>query len=481
MNELITTKRLQTLIATDADMDEAFVQVFLKEMVELIIEVINKGDEVVVDGLGTFRRVTVSGGQNTRLVFFPDRSMKEGVNAPFAQFEPFIICQGDIANSHQIQHDSEQNHVEHSMDLAEISPKSESRVNQDEKRNIEQIGKESIPSDRPGNLIPEDESGLLKDQALSEEPIYSSVVTSIDSEESATIQEKSAMDKKVEKAESREYQQNMHQIEEPVEVSDGNGQLTERIDKTVDEVMDEDDEPEETCATGACGKVSSHLSSKRYGLWAVIILLAVCIVGTMVYFFIRIYQNEKASESTEQIAPVVVSQYRTMDTVDLSTGLSDSYTEPIGSGKVQENAAPASNLSTSPETPSEHVEQAPSKVPDDIENEDVETGRDASRNLNKNKTQKSQIHSKHFTKPSLSQFPLEVVLQSGERLTLLSLRYYGHKAFWVYIYEANKSKYPDPDNIPAGASLRIPSPAILGINPDDSVSIQKALDRASKL
>jgi len=44
----------------------------------------------------------------------------------------------------------------------------------------------------------------------------------------------------------------------------------------------------------------------------------------------------------------------------------------------------------------------------------------------------------------------------GNRLTILSKRYYGNKDFWVYIYEANKERISDPDNIAIGTLIRIP-------------------------
>jgi nucleoid DNA-binding protein/nucleoid-associated protein YgaU len=49
-----------------------------------------------------------------------------------------------------------------------------------------------------------------------------------------------------------------------------------------------------------------------------------------------------------------------------------------------------------------------------------------------------------------------VTFKEGSRLTLLSLKYYGNKLFWVYIYEANKNKITNPDDIGAGTRLMIP-------------------------
>lgn len=47
-------------------------------------------------------------------------------------------------------------------------------------------------------------------------------------------------------------------------------------------------------------------------------------------------------------------------------------------------------------------------------------------------------------------------LGQGVTLTNISKKYYGHKDFWVYIYEANKDRIKNPDNISVGTSIRIP-------------------------
>jgi nucleoid DNA-binding protein len=62
----------------------------------------------------------------------------------------------------------------------------------------------------------------------------------------------------------------------------------------------------------------------------------------------------------------------------------------------------------------------------------------------------------------------------GSRLTLLALKYYGHKVFWVYIYEANKDKIHNPSVIPVGTKINIPKldPAL--IDKHDARSFQKA-------
>lgn len=72
-------------------------------------------------------------------------------------------------------------------------------------------------------------------------------------------------------------------------------------------------------------------------------------------------------------------------------------------------------------------------------------------------------------------------LGKGEFLTTLSLRHYGHKAFWVYIYDANKDIIANPDNVEAGIVVTIPPREKYGIEATDTASINKALGIAASL
>ena len=59
-------------------------------------------------------------------------------------------------------------------------------------------------------------------------------------------------------------------------------------------------------------------------------------------------------------------------------------------------------------------------------------------------------------------------------LCSMSRKYYGHYAFWVYIYLENKSIIKDPNNIAIGTTLVIPPADKYGIDKNDPASIAKA-------
>lgn len=78
--------------------------------------------------------------------------------------------------------------------------------------------------------------------------------------------------------------------------------------------------------------------------------------------------------------------------------------------------------------------------------------------------------------PSSSAEVIERVrLRPGDRLSRLALKKYGHKAFWVYIYEENRAQLKNPDNIPVGAVITLPAASKYQINASDTNSVNKAL------
>lgn len=75
----------------------------------------------------------------------------------------------------------------------------------------------------------------------------------------------------------------------------------------------------------------------------------------------------------------------------------------------------------------------------------------------------------------------KVKIETGSRLTLISLEYYGSKIFWVYLYDYNKAAIKDPNNIPVGTEILVPDPSLYGINKYSRASIDKAAARQTEI
>lgn len=68
----------------------------------------------------------------------------------------------------------------------------------------------------------------------------------------------------------------------------------------------------------------------------------------------------------------------------------------------------------------------------------------------------------------------KVRIEQGDRLTLISLEYYGSKVFWVYLYQHNKKIISNPNNVPIGTVVEVPAPETYGIDVHNKASVAKA-------
>lgn len=83
-------------------------------------------------------------------------------------------------------------------------------------------------------------------------------------------------------------------------------------------------------------------------------------------------------------------------------------------------------------------------------------------------------------RPDSKMFVAETV-QPGVTFYDLAEKYYGNKDFWVYIYLANKSEVPYPDDLSSGMSVVIPQAEALGIDADDPASVAKAKELSASV
>ncbi len=85
------------------------------------------------------------------------------------------------------------------------------------------------------------------------------------------------------------------------------------------------------------------------------------------------------------------------------------------------------------------------------------------------------------TKSNVAIDPIETIeiiqMVAGKTLRLVALDKYGSREFWVYIYLKNKDKIKNPDLVPVGIELVLPSKTEYNINTNnpESVSLAKKL------
>ena len=77
--------------------------------------------------------------------------------------------------------------------------------------------------------------------------------------------------------------------------------------------------------------------------------------------------------------------------------------------------------------------------------------------------------------------PVRETMRAGGWLTTWARNYVGHKAFWVYIYEENKDVIKNPNQVPIGTRLTIPSASKYDIDANNRTSVENAKALAAKI
>lgn len=85
---------------------------------------------------------------------------------------------------------------------------------------------------------------------------------------------------------------------------------------------------------------------------------------------------------------------------------------------------------------------------------------------------RQRLHNAHRSQGPQTE---EIILSSETNLMDIAKQKYGHSAFWVYIYEENRELLPIPTSPKPGLRLRLPAARKYGIDPNDTLSVSRAL------
>jgi|GEM_PF-896881 hypothetical protein len=91
------------------------------------------------------------------------------------------------------------------------------------------------------------------------------------------------------------------------------------------------------------------------------------------------------------------------------------------------------------------------------------------------KKEDSSKHKGNVVTDSQANVPEEIEIGADQSLAAIAKRKYGHRAFWVYIYEENREHIHNPHNIPIGTRLSLPPAKKYNIDPNNTKSVEQAL------
>lgn len=439
MNERLSLQDLIDLLAKKQEITKKEAEVFLRELIAVISETIESNESVKIKDFGTFKLVKVNARKSVdvntgeaieiaahyKLSFTPDKLLKEAINRPFAHFESVVLEEGvsfdniEKDETINIEEADEEEDVSVDEDTNEVSPTPTADSHQVENEDFTpELVSEDTTIIETENTAPHTEEKQVEEINNREEETRQSDNEAITPNETENIPE--PITDEVSEERILEYKQ---RIEEAKLAAKEKDLEYERLVKE----------------TKQAAKRRKKFASLGFFIF---LIIAAFLIGGLYFQEIARFLTEGpiGNGNTAMVADNQNIDEQKTDTLAVSS-------DSIAKAKEQDSIA----IATEKTLPSE--------------------------NSIKPQTQKTE-------QPTATRgnTPLAIItIEPGNTLRNISLKYYGHKSFCVYIYEENKDKIKNINNIPLGTKLTIPSPSKYGINLQDQASLDKAKAKEREL
>ena len=483
MNNKLTIQELATLLSVKSGKDVYETERFIREFITVVSEGLFSDKMVKVKGLGTFKIVLVEDRESIHVntgerilipahykcSFLPDNELKELVNRPFSIFETTEI--GDAASFQDMEmaDDSDEDDVDSDLesdaneDGEDLSlPKSsvtENRINGFlDKEMTEEL---ADPEDLPEIHSPE--------EALTVDKQPNGQIDTVDSPVSDDSPEEVSEPYNEETIEMENLKE-----EDTIEVED-----SINMDETLSEEIDES--PEADLASEVVDTIPDLQANE---------------LTPEIESSSQVDNQDKEKEQTENREEIIRAKLASLSAKDPvafvapeakpkkrrkhgRTATKTFFYIIVGGLLVTasvalffyfqslevRNAVPimiesVSAIPTETPAPTDSVFDESDSIPSNEKDSVPEVVSEPQGTM-----QTEQVKTKYMD---------TVVIQTGDRLTLISLKYYGHKIFWVYLYLANKESIPNPNSVAIGTQIHIPVPETYNIDANDEQSIRKA-------
>lgn len=457
MDEKLSIYDIAEILTAKTGREKADIETFIETLIAVINDVITHNGVVRIKGIGSFKVIPVKEREsihvNTgerivipahhKLSFLPDKILKEKINRPFAFFEAIETneTENNETASSGLSNDDEEDENDEPITAEEPVQKPVREVT----KATEDIAPK--PEENPAPLLVLPSEDEIKEG-------YKMTDKEIEKEPDDGPSEERAIGSHRASAANRETLQKSTIIPIKQEIMSENNERKEQH-------VNETPKSHPVAKPVVKKKKKETSNTSLYVILALLLLLLG--VGIFYYFYYDRLSYEEFNSTTQHT-----------QTTD------DSFLLPGDSAAVQESEK-SENVDTSGVTASGTNEStATSPVASTSSTRKEQTASTASTSSKKTTPQQTKPATDTSTS-SDHNVMARVKVASGERLTLLAQKYYGNKVFWVYIYDFNKAKIPDPDRVPAGMEILIPAKEVYAINAQSSASIAQAKELQSKI
>lgn len=456
MNNKVTFPELVEQVAQYANTSKRMSELFLKELFATISQSLIDGESVKVKGIGTFKLTEVSPRKSVdvntgeeieipghkKLSFAPDKDMAEAINQPFMHFETEIL-DDDVT-------DDQLTAIDAGVPTeapAEAAPVEEETAATEPPAAEAPVAAEEEVVMPPVFVAPVEEPEPEEAEAEAEAPVEPSEEVPAEEETPAEVPAQESIDEPEEEAVSEEESEIEEEAEpeavaEPedeAEVAEAEGEPEAETEMVSEELADE--------------RVGQEIDKRRITRRSLLEGFVVGVVTTLIVtlFAYRLYLM-KGYEATPADEEPFVEHVSTDSVATPEQALAENSTE-----------ADADKQKTAEEQ--KKADEEKKKAEDEKKKAEEEK-------------QKAEA-----AKPTTANVAVGTTdtIKPGTNLYRMSRKHYGSDKFWVYIYEENKAKYPNPNTIPVGAVLHVPQLEKYGAKAGDPASIATAKKKQAEI
>lgn len=451
MNNKVTFPELVEQVAQYANTSKRMSELFLKELFATISQSLIDGESVKVKGIGTFKLTEVSPRKSVdvntgeeieipghkKLSFAPDKDMAEAINQPFMHFETEIL--DDDVTDDQLA----------AIDAGEPTeaPAADTPV-------------EEETDDTAAAEAPVAEAPVATEEEVVMPPVFVAPVEEPEPEEEET--EAEAPVDPSEEVPTEEETPAQEPIDEPEEesVSEEESEIEEEVDPVA--VAEPEDEAEVAEAEGESEMVSEELADERVGqeidkrritrrslLEGFVVGVVTTLIVTLFAYRLYLMKGYEATPADEE-----------------------PFTEHVATDSVATPEQALAENSTEADADKQKADEEQKKADEEKKKAEEEK--------KKAEEEKQKAEAAKSTTANVAAGTTDTI-KPGTNLYRMSRKHYGSDKFWVYIYEENKAKYPNPNTIPVGAVLRIPQLEKYGAKAGDPASIATAKKKQGEI
>ena len=450
MNNRITFPELVEQVAQCANTSKRMSELFLKELFATISQSLINGESVKVKGIGSFKLTEVSPRKSVnvntgeeinipghkKLSFAPDKDLAQAVNQPFSHFETVILEDG-VTDEQLAQIDAYEAETPQAPD-AELPSAPEAPA--------AETDTEVPPPFVPADTLPEPEFVAIEEATEAEEAPEAEAepeeATAIEAEaEEATAIEAEAEEAPAAEAEPEEAPAAEAEADEApaVEEEPEMPVAAEEMESMVSDELSED-------------RLEQEKDKRRITRRSLFEGFIVGVITTLIVtlFSYRLYLMKYPDQADKPTQEETLAQAPTADSV-----ATPAETTPAKVDSAQLLAE---------QKAAEEAQKA-----EEAKKKEEEAKKKAEAEAEKQQAAPKGVNASQDT------------VRIGTTLFKLSKKHYGSDKFWVYIYEENKAKYPNPNSIPVGAVLRIPALSKYGATAGDPASFNAAKKKETEI